>query len=137
MYRGRGQVRRGISVSIDDLNSNSKVTGISIAGSSPALRSSYAQLSNDTAALGKIQSNYALNVTNATASNAVALSNSNPRASSIEVVDTSANVLTAIDDSRHGQSLGKSDRIGQHGTHTDSIALDSIPRSAWGKIDGG
>ena len=128
---------QGISVAIDDLNANTKVTGISISTSNQALRLSYAQLSSDTVALGKIQSNYALNVTNATASNAVALSNSNPRASSIEVVDTSANVLTAIDNlAAMGSRLAKV-------TESDNTAL-TLTQSRWiglqgalGKIDGG
>ena len=115
---------QGISVAFDQLNANQKVTSINIGGVSQVLSLNYSQLTSDAAAIGKVQSNYALNVTNTTAANAVSLANSNPKASQIEVVDSTANLLTSIDGlSGIGNRLTKV-------TESDNTAL-TLTQSHW------
>ena len=128
---------QAISVAIDDLKNNAKLTGISITGSSQMLSLSYAQLSADASAIAKVNSNYSLNVTDTDADKALSLTQSNARVAKVEVKDTTSHLLTSIDDlASLGSRLSKV-------TDTDTSAL-TLTASHWktlqntlGKIVGG
>ena len=128
---------QAISVAIDDLKNNAKLTGISITGSSQMLSLSYAQLSADASAIAKVNSNYSLNVTDTDADKALSLTQSNARVAKVEVKDTTSHLLTSIDDlASLGSRLSKV-------TDTDTSAL-TMTASHWktlqntlGKIVGG
>lgn len=89
---------QAVSAVIDQLQANDKVTDIAIAGKTTELTMSYAQLMADSDAIGKINSNYVLNVKEVPASEALDLMTSHPRISSMGVTDTTSNLTTHLSD---------------------------------------
>ncbi len=127
-----------ISMALDDLQQNTKVTRIGLTGKLTALSVSYSQLSSDSDALGKIQGNYNLNVRGVTAENALSLAVGNSRVSSLSVSDTGAHLLGKLNELA---ALGK--RLSSI-VQSDSNTALSLSVSQWSsnmgllsKINGG
>jgi hypothetical protein len=84
-----------VSAALDDLQTNAKVAGIGITGTG-LLTVSSGQLTSDAGALGKINSNYKLNVKDVDADAATALMSSNSHINSITVFGTATQLANDV-----------------------------------------
>jgi hypothetical protein len=120
-----------LSANLDKLQASSKVSAISVSGSSNNLVISYAQLSINAGTLGKITNNYTLTVNDVKVDDVMAVAQ-NTRVGTMNIKDTSQEI---------GEGIDKLDdlvsRIGKiNGTDRGLVSLTSAAYSVSGMVLG-